>query len=189
MIPVQIAYRDFRPSPAVTADIKERVAKLEQFFNRITWCYVTVGRSFQRHRRGNLYSVRIDLRVPGQAIVTSGRPDYDGAHEDIYVALRDAFNRIQRQLQDYTRQRRIRVHMSEQQGSSRGRVVRILREGGRDGDYGFIEAKDGREIYFHGHSLVHGKFDELKIGSEVRYAEEMGEEGPQASTVEVVGTS
>jgi cold shock CspA family protein len=66
----------------------------------------------------------------------------------------------------------------------RGRVIRLFREEG----YGFLETPDGREIYFHRNSVLHPGFDRLEIGTEVRFAEEEGEKGPQASTVAIVGT-
>jgi cold shock CspA family protein len=53
--------------------------------------------------------------------------------------------------------------------------------------YGFLETADGREIYFHSNSVLEPGFDHLQIGTEVRFAEEQGAEGPQASTVAVVG--
>ena len=56
-----------------------------------------------------------------------------------------------------------------------------------DQDYGRIQASDGRDIYFHRNSLVRGEYDDLEVGSEVRFVEEAGEQGPQASTVHVVG--
>jgi cold shock CspA family protein len=52
-----------------------------------------------------------------------------------------------------------------------------------------LETADRREIYFHRSSVLDGGFDRLKIGVEVRFAEELGEEGPQASTVQPVGES
>jgi cold shock CspA family protein len=60
-------------------------------------------------------------------------------------------------------------------------VVRLFPQEG----YGFLQAPDGREIYFHEKSVLKGAFGRLKVGDEVRYAEELGEEGPQASTVAV----
>ena len=52
-----------------------------------------------------------------------------------------------------------------------------------EGGYGFLTSDDGREIYFHKNSVSAGAFPRLKIGTTVRFAEEAGEKGPQASTV------
>jgi cold shock CspA family protein len=61
----------------------------------------------------------------------------------------------------------------------RGRVAKLIAEE----NYGFIESPDGREIYFHRNSVLDGAFDRLKVGAEVRFVEEDGDKGPQASTV------
>jgi cold shock CspA family protein len=55
------------------------------------------------------------------------------------------------------------------------------------GEFGFIETDDGREIYFHRNSVLGGEFPQLAVSSRVTYAEEMGEKGPQASTVKLMG--
>ncbi len=55
------------------------------------------------------------------------------------------------------------------------------------GEFGFIEASDGREIYFHRNSVLNGGFADLSVGARVTFAEEMGDKGPQASTVKLMG--
>jgi len=52
--------------------------------------------------------------------------------------------------------------------------------------YGFLEDDEGREIYFHRNSVLDGAFQRLEVGSEVRFAEEAGEKGPQASSVGLI---
>jgi cold shock CspA family protein len=54
-------------------------------------------------------------------------------------------------------------------------------------DHGFIATPDGGEIYFHRNSVIDNAFDRLSVGSEVRFAEELGEKGAQASTVHLIG--
>lgn len=64
-----------------------------------------------------------------------------------------------------------------------GRIVELY----PDEDYGRIQTPDGRLIYFHRNSVVETDFETLQVGAEVRFVEEMGERGPQASTVHPVG--
>jgi cold shock CspA family protein len=52
--------------------------------------------------------------------------------------------------------------------------------------YGFLESADEREIYFNQASVLDDHFSRLRVGKRVRFAEEMGEEGPQASTVKII---
>jgi cold shock CspA family protein len=85
---------------------------------------------------------------------------------------------MRRRLQDHTRKQRGDTK-AKAQPLDTARVVQLAPEK----DYGFIETADGRQIYFHRNSVLHGHFDQLRAGSAVRYAEEMGEKGPQATTV------
>jgi len=90
-------------SPTIEGRIREQVAKLEDFHQRITGCRVMVEAHHRRHRKGKLYHVRIDVTVPGTELVVSRDAQQDHAHEDVYVAIRDAFDAARRQLQDYAR--------------------------------------------------------------------------------------
>jgi cold shock CspA family protein len=54
------------------------------------------------------------------------------------------------------------------------------------GEFGLLETSDGQEIYFHRNSVLDGDYANLAVGSRVTYAEEMGEKGPQASTVRLM---
>jgi cold shock CspA family protein/ribosome-associated translation inhibitor RaiA len=181
-IPLQVSFRNMPPSPAVEADIREKTAKLEEFYDRITSVHVVVETPHRQHRQGKLFHVRIDVRVPGRELVVRREPAEHHAHEDAHVAVRDAFDAAKRQLEDYVREMRgcVKTHETAPQG-------RILRLDPARG-HGFITTADAREIYFHRNSVVGAQFDELRIGDEVRFAEERGEEGPQASTVHLART-
>lgn len=180
-LPLQVTFRHMETSEALLADIEEKAAKLDRFSDHIMACRVVVEAPHQHHHKGNLYRIAIDLTVPGGEIVASRSADEHHAHEDVYVAVRDAFNAVQRQLEDFVtkQKRKVKQHTAP----PHGRVLKLFPAE----DYGIIAASDGREVYFHRNSVLHERFDDLEQGSEVRYAEEQGEEGPQASTVAVVG--
>jgi ribosomal subunit interface protein len=181
-IPLQITFRDMEPSDAVEVRIREKAGKLEQFYDQIMSCRVMVESPHGHHHQGTLYQVRIDLGVPdGELVVTHEHHHKDHAHEDVYVAIRDAFDAMKRQLEDYARKRRGKVKQHETPAG--GHVISLHPEEG----YGKIETPDGRVIYFHRNSVLKNGFDRLEIGSEVRFAEETGERGPQASSVTLVG--
>lgn len=171
-LPVQITFRDLPRSDAVEAAIMERAERLDRFFERIMSCRVTVG-IIQKHKhQGKLFNIRIDLTAPGTEIVVNR----DKA-EDIYVAIRDAFDAMKRKLEEYAR--RVRGDIKAHEVESHGRVVRMFPEEG----YGFIGKADGSELYFHLYNCAHPDFDQLKVGDEVVFLEEMGGEGPQANRV------
>jgi ribosomal subunit interface protein len=178
---LQITWRDMEPSDALAAAIRERTERLERFHNRITACRVVVEQLHRHKHKGNLFNVRIDLSVPGGEIVVTRESGKDHAHEDAYVVVRDAFNAATRQLQDHVRRQRGDVKAHET--PPHGRIVELHPES----NYGKLESPDGRLIYFHRNSVLNSDFDRLEIGTEVRFAEEMGDEGPQASSVSVIG--
>ncbi|MGI2325744.1 MULTISPECIES: HPF/RaiA family ribosome-associated protein [Methylococcus] len=177
----QITFRNMSPSEAMERNILERIEKLDSFYDGIMSCRVMVEASHKHHHQGNVYHVRIDLTVPGHELAVSRDPGLDHAHEDAYVAIRDAFDAARRQLEDLERRQRSQVKTHEVQ--VHGRISRLIPAE----DFGIIETPEGREIYFHRHSVVNSDFDRLTVGTAVRFAEETGEEGPQASSVRVEG--
>jgi cold shock CspA family protein len=120
--------------------------------------------------------VRIDLTVPGSELVIKRQPN-----EDIYVVIRDAFDAAYKKLEDY--ERKLRGEVKTHQSPSHAMVTKLFPKSG----YGFLEAPEGYEVYFHKNSVLNSAFSKLKIGTKVRYVEEPGEKGPQASTVAIVG--
>ncbi len=174
-------FRGMEPSDAVRAAIEKKVSKLEQCCGRITSCRVVVEEPHRRRRKGKLFNVRIDMTLPGREVVVDRTHGARHSHEDVYVAIRDAFDAARQQVGQYSmeRRRRVKSHATP----SCGRVVRIL----PGEDCGFIETPDGREIYFHRNSVLGGDLEKLEKGAEVRFCEEQGDEGPQASTVHLVG--
>jgi ribosome-associated translation inhibitor RaiA len=109
---LQIAVRGMDTPMGIEDMIRTHVAHLETFFDRITACKVMVERDQKRHHQGNLFHVRIDLIVPGREIAIRREPPAHHAHEDLPVALRDAFDAAKRRLQDYVREMRgdIKTH-------------------------------------------------------------------------------
>jgi ribosomal subunit interface protein len=180
-IRLEISFKDLEPSPAIEARIREKAARLERFHERIVGCHVTVEAPHRRHRHGKLYRIRIDLSLPGKDVFVDRAGPQDHAHEDVYVAIRDAFDAAVRQLEDHAR--RMRGDVKAHEVPDHGRIARLL------GDYGFIDDTDGREVYFHRNSVVDGSFEQLNVGDEVRLTidEEEGLKGPQASSVRPVG--
>jgi ribosomal subunit interface protein len=182
-VPLQITFRHMDSSDAVAARIRERTAELERHFDRITSCRVVVECRHPRHQQGNLFRVRVDLKVPGREIVVGRDPAAHHAHEDVYVAIRDAFDATRRLLEDHVRERRgeVKVHAVP----DHGRIARLLPEQ----SCGFITSADGNEIYFHRNSVTNDGFDKLTVGDEVRFVAQHSESaaGPQASTVVPLG--
>ncbi len=103
---LQISFRDMEPSAAVEDRVRERAARLERYFGRITSCRVVVESPHKRSHQGRQFRVRVDLTVPEDEIVADSARAASPQHEDVYVAIRDAFDTATRSLEDYARRRR-----------------------------------------------------------------------------------
>lgn len=102
--PVEIQFVSLERSLAVEAVVRQRVAKLERFFDGIISCHVMIDAPHRQHRKGNVYEVRIEVRVPGTELVVTHEPGNVDAHNDIYTAVRDAFTAMDRMLRKWKEQ-------------------------------------------------------------------------------------
>ena len=91
-VPLQVTFRHMDSSDAVAARIRERAEELDRFFDGIISCRVAVECRHPRRVQGNLFRVRVDLKVPDREIVVGRDPGAHHAHEDVYVSIRDAFD-------------------------------------------------------------------------------------------------
>lgn len=171
-VPLQITFHDILHSDALENHIREKAHKLEQFYSGLIACKVVVDQPGQHQHKGKPFNIRIDLTVPGAEIVVDRQQD-----EDVYVALRDAFNAARRKLEDYGRRQRLEVKTHEPVLS--GKVARLVPEE----RYGFIAGIDGREYYFSAMNLANGNYDHLTEGDEVHFLEDAGKDGLQARRV------
>ena len=180
-VPLQITFRNMESSEAVETDVRKRVDKMNRRHAEIISCRVVVEAPLQHHRKGGLFKVRIDITCPEAKLEINREPSSEHhAHEDVYVALRDAFNAADRKLEEYRCRRKGQVKAHEE--ALHGRIAHLAPME----DYGMITTADDREIYFHRNSVLNVDFDSLAIGAKVRFREEEGDKGPQASSVKVV---
>lgn len=180
-MPLEIRFHNMKPSESMETAIRERVQKLEELGEHIVSCRVTVDAPHRHHAQGNLFTVTVDVRLPGGEVIASRDSGVNHAHEDAYVALRDAFKAARRRVQDHVRVQRGKTKAHE--APLHGTIMALH----PDEDYGLIKASDRQEVYFHRNSLVDADFDSLRAGMEVRFSQEQGADGPQATTVHLVG--
>ncbi len=178
--PLQITFRQMEPSAALETRIRELASRLEKFSTHITRCHIILEPPAHHQRQGFLYDFRIDITLPDDEVVIRRAHPAHHAHEDPYVALRDAFRAARRKLEDYEHLRRGAV--KTRTASPHGWIQELDVANGACR----IETADGRLVYFHRNSLIGSRFEDLTTGTEVRFAEEPGDLGPQASTVHVI---
>ena len=167
----RITIRDIPHSEAIESYIRKKADKLHSQCDRIIQCSIVVEQSQKHKHQGKIYNARIDVTVPGSELAANHAND-----EDVYVATRDAFNAIKKQLNTFLAKQRGSVKHHDTTIS--GTVVKLF----SDEDYGFIE-HNGDEYYFAASNVVSPSFDKLEIGSEVQFIEALGPEGKKACRV------
>lgn len=173
-IPLQVTFRHLPRSDALEARIRERASALDALYPHVMSCRVVVEEESRHKQQGKLFTLRVDLHIPGHELVVTREH-----HEDPFVAVRDAFDALRRQLEDHARV--LRGDVKEHPRELRGRVARLFANEG----YGFIATPDGREFYFSRDNVVTPSFEQLAVDAEVQFIEDIGAEGPQAKRVSV----
>lgn len=181
-VPLQIDYRDVEKSDHIESMIREKVASLEKVCDYMVSCRIAVERPHEHQQTGRPYRLRILVRVPPQHEIVVERKATEGEiHDPLGRVIRDGFEAARRQLRELVEKQHGQVK-SHPERDEKGFVTQLFPEEG----YGFFRTTEGRDIYFHEHAVLNHDFGRLEIGTGVRFAEEMGNEGPQATTVEIV---
>jgi ribosome-associated translation inhibitor RaiA len=117
-LPAQITWRGIQPSVALETRIRELAQGLEKFSSQIVHCRVVIDLPHKHSHQGRIYEVRIQISTPGAELTAQREHREQHTHEDPYVAVRDAFRAVQRQLEDYERERRgdVKRHAPESTG-------------------------------------------------------------------------
>ena len=170
--PVEIRFLGLEVSEAVEAKAREKALKLDQFCDDLMSCRVTIELLHKHSQQGQPYGVRIDVTLPGHELTVDR-----SAHEDVYVALRDAFDDMRRQIEEAVRRRRgqRKTHAEVMHG----KVVRFS----VDDRCGFIQGADGGDYWFGPENVADIPFDHIELGTEVQFIPELAAEGRQAKRV------
>ena len=180
----EIIFHDVDRSQWVEDYVTERLQKLERFAQGITRCRVTLSQEASKHNKGNRYGVMVEVHVPPQHdLAVKKQKEIRDMLTQLPALINLAFGALERQLKKMAALRR--GDEKTHDGQPHGLVEKLFAEG-----YGFIRAADdNRQVYFHRNSVLHGDFERLAVGTEVRFSPEEGDHGLQASSVQVVGKS
>jgi ribosomal subunit interface protein len=178
----EVIFKDVDRSAWVEEYIAERCRHLEKFSDEITRCHVTLSREAASHRKANRYSVMVEVRMPKHHdLAVKKQKEIRDMPNQLPALINEAFGAIEKQLKKTKDLRRNEVKLHN--GQPHGTIEKVF---GVEG-YGFIRTvEDDRQFYFHRNSVLHDEFDNLTVGTEVRFTPEQGEQGPQASSVQVV---
>lgn len=181
-VPLEITFRGLEKTDALETLIREKADALERVCDHVTSCRVAVEIPQQHQRKGRQYRVRINLKVPpGHEFAVRREATEGDIHDEVTTVIRDAFDAARRKLKRIVEKQRGEVK-THPEVETTALVVRLFREQG----YGFLKTLDGRDLYFHRNSVLQNDFDRLEIGTAVRFDEDEGEEGPQASTIQII---
>lgn len=172
MLPIQLTIRDMTNSDALQAIIRKKAEKLKTFYDRITSCRIVIDIPQKHKHRGKLFNIRIDVTVPSKELVSTRK-----SSEDVYIAIREGFNAISRQLEEHSHKRHGRVKSHNH--VKHGFVTRIITEEG----YGFIEDLLGDQYYFSITNASYPAFNKLMVGDAVEFVPELVSGGLQAHHV------
>lgn len=183
--PLQITFRNMDSSAHVEDRVRERVARLDRFHNRITGVRVVVENPHKSAGGKNPIGIAVEVEVPGKMIVAKGDEPVREARGDTLHVIVEVFDAIERQLDDYAEQRRGDIKGRNGETPAMGRVARLYPEQ----SYGFLEVAGSPDLYFTGNAVAGDAFDKLAVDDMVAFtkAPEEGPMGPQAQSVRKLG--
>lgn len=185
-VPLELAFHHVDSTEWAEAEIRERVGRLEQIYERLVSCRVRVERPNRAH--GVPPIVKIELGIPGRGeLVVASDPEHlkrKYQQPDLRNAINDAFRVAERQLHDL---KEVRNRKTMGAHADAAELLGQIAEMHADKDHGFLLTATGGLLYFHRNSVLSGDFDKLNRGDEVHYVEQIGDTGPIASKVRVKG--
>ncbi|RJR41714.1 MAG: HPF/RaiA family ribosome-associated protein [Deltaproteobacteria bacterium] len=170
---VHIEGRNLEILPEWRAKIEEELARLQKhYMDPILHARVTLIGT-EHHRLGT-FEIHLAASVPGDTITVTRQGEY------VLPLIVEALDVLDRRLEEHShiQQQKVKAH---EEFAQHGKILRLFPEK----DFGFLEAPDGLEVYFHAHAVKKGKFASLHPGQAVKFAMEEGEKGPQATWVRV----
>jgi cold shock CspA family protein len=181
-IPLEISFHGLSRNESIEQIIRNDAAKLERVCDRLISCRVGIKLDQKSSNTGNPFRVRIEMRVPpGHNLVVTNTSGVKEAAGDLPTTVKNTFKSAHRRLKQLVEKQQGETKSHPQQEIS-GIITKIFAEEG----YGFLRSLDGDEIYFHRNSIVNDDFDRLKPGTGVSYTAEVGENGLQASSIQVL---
>ena len=102
----QIVYHNIDQTEAISEAVQKRIDKLERYCEHIINGRVVLDSPHNNHHKGKVYSVTLEIHTPELEVRVNQDQHDNHAHEDLYVAIRDAFNAAERQFKSIDKKHR-----------------------------------------------------------------------------------
>jgi cold shock CspA family protein/ribosome-associated translation inhibitor RaiA len=182
-VPPEITFRGLEKTEAIEAHIYRWTDKLDEIHSGIISCRIAVENDQEHQRSGSPFRVRVVVRVPpGKELIGRHEAGQGDVNEHLPAVISEAFEAVRRQLIKTKDKLQGEVKGRPGQEELTGHVIRLFTDRG----YGFLRTLEGRELYFHQNAVLNDDFERLEVGTGVRYFPSEGEEGPQASSVQII---
>lgn len=197
----EITFKGLERTPDIDKLITRGITKLERACDYIISARITVEQAQSRHQTDNPYRIFIEISVRdrpdivverwsnkvkkplGESDDVASRPvrKRTEREEALPSLIIGTFDSARRELEKVVDKQRgeVKVHLQQH---AQAMVEKLF----RDQQYGFLRTLDGQQVYFNRNSVLHDHWENLRLGTAVRYTAEMGDKGLQASTVELV---
>lgn len=179
-VPPEMAFRGIEPTDELKRRILDGISMLEGVYPNLISCRSMVADETPDQTSGKSYRVRLEIGIPSKSVVVDQRHPEPDERPTLDQTINEAFSIARKRLVKAKKLQRGETKIHEL--PPHGRIVRLLIDD-KGVRYGFLENREGRQIYFHEEALVDLEYDDLEVGDEVRYAAAQGDEGLQASTV------
>lgn len=170
-LPIHIQFHGMDSSAALEDSARRHADKLDQLVPDIMACRVHIELEQKHKRQGRPFCVRIDLTMAHHEVVSKVQ------NEDVYVALRESFDNMKRQLDGVVRKRR--GEEKQHALALHGKIVRMDSDAG----FGFIRTPEGDEYYFSRDNVANTPFEHVQPGTAVQFIPESGSHNLQARRV------
>ena len=102
----QVVYHNIDQTEAISDAVQKRIDKLERYCDQIINGRVVLDSPHNNHHKGKVYSVTLEIHTPTLEVRVNQDQHDNHAHEDLYVAIRDAFNVAERQFKSVDKKHR-----------------------------------------------------------------------------------
>ena len=125
--PIEIHFHGIEKSEAIEERVREKAAKLEKHCGRMTRCRVVLESPHRNPQKPTVFQIKIEISLPRRKpIVVCHEREGSHAHEELPLAIRDAFEAALRKVDDVAT--RISARTKLERGRRRPRMNGVAEE-------------------------------------------------------------